>query len=198
MSTHSVNVSIPVPSRRGVVAALVAALVAAGIALLIVSGGGSDQKSAAPKAQAGIKGTNFSGAGFNIGVPNGWHTLSPAARAGVPGRPLAVLQRADGHGLVVVRRSATPKDRDLQSLAKSLTAAYQKRYSDFSFVSARVERLRGGSAFLYTFLRTKSGTAQSVALTRTGGASFTIDSAVQSGDQRSAAEIAAIVRSFGP
>jgi hypothetical protein len=116
----------------------------------------------------------------------------------VAGHPVAVLQSADGHGLVVVRKTATPKDRSLQSLAKSLTAGFQKRYADFSFVSARVERLRGGPGFLYTFLRTKTGTAQSVALTSVGGASFTIDSAVQSGNQRSAAEVAAIVRSFGP
>jgi hypothetical protein len=177
---------------------LVAALVGAAIAVLAL-GIGSHETAAPPQQQhAGIKGTSFRGPGFSIGVPNGWHALSPAARAGVPGHPVAVLQRADGHGLVVVRKTATPKNGSLQSLAKSLTAGLDKRYGDFSFVSARVQRLRGGTAFLYTFVRTKAGTAQSIALTATGGASFTIASAVQSGDQRSAAEVAAIVRSFGP
>jgi hypothetical protein len=197
VSTHSLNVSLPLPSRRGVTVALVAALVGAAVAVLAL-GSGSHQD-ASPQAQrAGIKGTSLRGSGFSIGVPNGWHALSPVARAGVPGHPVAVLQSADGHGLVVVRKTAAPRNSSLQSLAKSLTAGFQKRYSDFSFVSAHVQRLRGGNAFLYTFLRTKAGTAQSVALTSTGGASFTIDSAVQSGNQRSAAEVAAIVRSFGP
>jgi hypothetical protein len=175
----------------------VTALVAAAIALLILNGGDADQTSA-PAAPTGIRGTSFSGPGFSIGVPAAWHTLSPAARAGIAGHPVAVLQRADGHGLVVVRKTGRPQNQDLRTLTKALSTRFAKKYGDFSFISARVQRIRGGSAFLYTFLRGKSGLVQSVALTSVGGASYTLDSAVQSDDRQSAAEVAAAVRSFGP
>ena len=58
-------------------------------------------------------------------------------------------------------------------------------------------RVRGGNAFLYTFLRTRERTAQSIALVKVGATSYTLDAVAASGDQRAARETAAIVRSFG-
>jgi hypothetical protein len=61
-----------------------------------------------------------------------------------------------------------------------------------------VTRVRAGNAFLYTFVRTKQKTAQSIALVRVGRTNFTLDAVAASGDPRAAREVAAIVRSFGP
>jgi hypothetical protein len=58
--------------------------------------------------------------------------------------------------------------------------------------------VRGGNAFLYTFVRTRQKTAQSIALVKVGRQSFTLDAVATAGDPRAAREVAAIVRSFGP
>jgi hypothetical protein len=178
--------------------AIVAALAGAAIALAAVFALGAGGGTGAPSTKTAAPATVAHGNGFALAVPSGWHALTAAERARVPGRPVAVLQRRDGNGLVVVRRTTAPKHQTLTAVSKRLTAGFKKRFADFSFVSARLQRLRGGSAFLYTFIRTKNGTAQSVALTAVRGSSFTLDSAAAVGDRRAAAEVAAIVRSFGP
>ena len=103
-----------------------------------------------------------------------------------------------GHGVVIVTTGPAPKDQSLMKLTSGLTNQLRKRFPDFRFVSARVQQLRGGSAYLFTFVRTKRGTAQSIALVRLGGVSYTIDTVTKAGDTAAASEAAGIVRSFGP
>ena len=201
MSTHSINVSIPVPSRRGLVVAVVAALVGAGIALAVVLslgvGSGGDSH-AAGKGVTIQRVALARGNGYSVRVPAGWRSLTAAELAKVPGKPVAALQRKAGGAVVVIRRTTTPTARSLGSLTKSLTASYAKRFPDFKFVSARVQRFRAGPAFLYTYVRAQAGTAQSLALISVGNANFSLDSAIASSDTRAANDVATILRSFGP
>jgi hypothetical protein len=138
------------------------------------------------------------GPGFALAYPAGWAPTNGGSLAKLPGHPAALVRRADGKGVVVVRRKAAPRNQSLKALTADLGKGLTKRFPDFRFVSARVMRVRGGNAFLYTFVRTRAKTAQSIALVRVGKANFTLDAVASSGDVRAAREVAAIVRSFGP
>jgi hypothetical protein len=181
----------PLPAgRRTVLVAMLAALAGAAIALgavLGTSGGSPD----APRA------TTIDGGDFSIAFPAGWSAVKADQLAKLPGRPAAMVRRADRQGTVVVRRKAAPKDQSLRALTASLTKQLDRRFPDFRFVSSRVVRLRAGNAFLYTFLRTGAKVAQSIAIVRVGKTSFTLDAVAAAGDTRAAREVAAIVRSFG-
>jgi hypothetical protein len=135
---------------------------------------------------------------FALAYPAGWAPTRADELAKLPGRPAAIVRRTDGKGVVIVRRKAAPRDQSLKALTRDLSAGLEKRFDDFSFVSSRVARVRAGNAFLYTFVRTKQKTAQSIALVRVGNTNFTLDAVAASGDPRAAREVAAIVRSFGP
>jgi hypothetical protein len=191
MTSQALSSPLPVSARRRtLLVALLAAVAGAAIAaalLLGTSGGTSDAS----------RSTTIDGGDFSIAFPAGWSAVKADRLAKLPGRPAAMVRRNDGHGTVIVRRKATPKDQSLKALTKGLTAQLDRRFPDFRFVSSRVVRLRGGNAFLYTFLRTRAKSAQSIAIVRVGNTSFTLDAVAAGGDNRAAREVAAIVRSFG-
>jgi hypothetical protein len=137
------------------------------------------------------------GHAFSIAVPGGWIAMRADKVAHVPGNPSAVLRRADGRGLLIVRRTAAVKG-DLRAVARALTADLSRRFAGFHLVSARLGRVRAGGAFLYTFVRGARGTVQSLALTRIGGATYRIDSVVPGDAPDVARQTGAIVGSFGP
>jgi hypothetical protein len=138
----------------------------------------------------------FRGKGFALAAPAGWASAS-ALTAKLSDKPALMLERR-GHGVVVVKTGPAPEDQSLKQLTAGLTSRLEKRFRDFRFVSARVQQLRGGPAYLFTFVRTEQGTAQSIALMRLGGVSYTIDTITRPGDTAAASETAGIVRSFGP
>jgi hypothetical protein len=190
MSSQALPAPLRVTTRRRtILVALVAALAGAALAAGLITGVGSDDS--APRAK------ELRGKGFTLGYPAGWMPVSADQLASLRGKPVAVVRRADGNGTVVVRQTAAPKDQSLRKLTRDLTAGLQRRFPDFSFVSARVVPVRAGDAFLYTFTRTKAQTAQTVALVRVGRANFTVNGVARTGDPRAAQEVAAIVRSFG-
>jgi hypothetical protein len=189
------------PQRQGLQAARRTALVAlgsalaGGLAVLALIGlahlaGGSGDRAAAHTYTA-------PGHAFSIAVPRGWRSFSGAELARVPGGAAAVLRRADGRGVVVVRRTA-PVRGDLRAVAVALTADLRARFPGFRLVSARLGRIRAGGAFLYTFVRGTNGAAQSLAITRVGGVTYRIDSVVRGDSQDTAREAGVIVGSFGP
>jgi hypothetical protein len=192
MSSEALPAPLRVPARRRTaLIVLVAALAGAAIAVGVMLAGSGGSSGAATAKE--LRGPDFA-----LAYPAGWAPL-PADQLGrVAGKPAAVVRRPDGKGVVIVRRKAAPRDQSLRTLTRGLTAGLERRFPDFSFVSSRVVRIRGGNAFLYTFLRTRAKTAQSIALVRVGKASFTLDAVAASGDQQAAGEVAAIVRSFGP
>jgi hypothetical protein len=178
--------------RRTILTALVAALAGAAVAAGVIAGMGAGDSGSQPRAK------ELRGKGFTLAYPAGWAPMSADALTRVEGRPVALVRRADGNGTVIVRQTAAPKDQSLRKLTGDLTAGLERRFADFSFVSARVVPIRGGDAFLYTFTRTEAQTAQSIALVRVGKANYTVNGVARSGDPRAAQQVAAIVRSFGP
>jgi hypothetical protein len=178
--------------RRPLLIALLAALAGAAITAGLLVGLGGDSPS---KHKGAIE---LRGPGFALAYPAGWKATPAKELAAVKGHPAAIVRRGDGKGVVVVRRKGAPRDQSLRSLTRDLTSDLRHRFSDFRFVSARLTRVRGGTAFLYTFVRTQQKTAQSIALVKVGKANYTLDAVASAGDARSAQEVVAIVRSFGP
>jgi hypothetical protein len=177
--------------RRTLLIALLAALAGAAVAAGMLVATRDD-------APAPAHATELRADDFALAYPAGWAPTRADELAKLPGRPAAIVRRKDGKGVVIVRRKAAPRDQSLKALTRDLTAGLDKRFDDFRFVSSRVARVRAGNAFLYTFVRTKQKTAQSIALVRVGKTNFTLDAVAASGDPRAAREVAAIVRSFGP
>jgi hypothetical protein len=174
-----------VPSRRGTLKFLFAALLGAAVAAVIVLAVTGQEAPAQPKPVV------FKGKDFAVAAPKGWKSAKAQNGNGL------ALERS-GRGVVVVKTTPAPKDQSLDKLTKGLTTELGKRFPDFKFVSAKVQQLRGGPAYLFTFVRTKQGTAQSIALVKLGATNYTIDTVTKSDDQAAATEAAAIVRSFGP
>jgi hypothetical protein len=180
--------------RRIAIVALASALAAA-LALLYLIGvvrllAGSDDA-------AGGRTYTAPHHAFSIAVPAGWTALSGAELRRVPGRPAAVLRRGDGRGLVIVHRTgAVPAD--LRAVARSLTTTLRARFPGFRPIGARLGRVRAGGAFLYTFVRGPQSVAQSLAITRVGGATYRIDTVVAGAAPDAAREAGAAVGSFGP
>lgn len=137
------------------------------------------------------------GHAFAIGVPSGWTALRGTDLARIPGSPVAAVRRADGRGLVVVRRTGAVRD-DLRKLATGLTAELRRSVPGFRLVGARLGRVRAGGAFLYTFVRGTGGTAQSIAVTKVHGVTYRIDSLVAGDSPDAARQAGAVVGSFGP
>ena len=193
MNSQVLAAPLPRTSRkRTLLIALLAALAGAAVtAGVLVANGGGD--AAAPAHAKELRGDAFA-----LGYPAGWSPTRADELAKLPGHPAAIVRRKDGKGVVVVRRKAAPRDQSLKALTRDLSAGLEKRFDDFRFVSSRVTRVRAGDAFLYTFLRTRQKTAQSIALVRVGKTNFTLDAVAASGDPEAAREVAAIVRSFGP
>jgi hypothetical protein len=179
---------------RSTAVVAVASALAGGLAILALIGlvhllGGSNGKAAHTYTAPGHA--------FSIAVPEGWTAMPADQVARVPGRPAAVLRRADGRGLLVVRRTAAVHG-DLRAAARILTADLSRRFAGFRLVSARLGRVRAGGAFLYTFVRGARGIVQSLALTRIGGPTYRIDSVVPGDAPDVARQTGAIVGSFGP
>jgi hypothetical protein len=192
---NSQVLAAPLPSssrRRTLLIALLAAVAGAAIAIGALAATGASDAPDRPRS------TELRGDDFALAYPAGWAPTRRETLAKMAGHPAAVVRRRDGKGVVIVRRKGTPEDQSLRAMTRDLNAGLTKRFSDFRFVSAKVERLRGGNAFLYTFVRTKEKTAQSIALIRVGKTNFTLNAVAASGDVRAAREVAAIVRSFGP
>ena len=192
MNSQVLAAPLPRTSRkRTLLSALLAALAGAAIAAGMLVATRDDAP--APAHAKELRADDFA-----LAYPAGWAPTRADELAKLPGRPAAIVRRTDGKGVVIVRRKAAPRDQSLKALTRDLSAGLDKRFDDFRFVSSRVARVRAGNAFLYTFVRTKQKTAQSIALVRVGKTNFTLDAVAASGDPRAAREVAAIVRSFGP
>lgn len=133
---------------------------------------------------------------FHFAVPPGWHEASPTDLAAMPSRPAAALRSADGKAVVTVRRIA-PIHATGAQLVSALGTRLRKRFGGFRPVSARFANLRGGRAFVYTFERDPQRTAQTVAFTSAGDATYEIDAVVPGKAHAAARDAAAAIASFG-
>jgi hypothetical protein len=181
------------PPRLTAVAVVLSALVGlvAALALSSLTAPADDANLAARVAAAAPS------SAFTVAVPVGWHALSPAELAATPGRPAAVIRSADHKGVVLIRRAA-PVSATTPRLIHDLGTRLRARFPGFRVVSARIARVRGGRAFVYTFTRDPAHTAQTVVLAAAGGKAYEIDAMVPAGAAATARDAGAIVASFGP
>jgi hypothetical protein len=184
----------PLPARRlrrllplAAAIALVAAAVVLGITVF-------KQDDATPDSPSV---TGPESAPFRLDYPSNWRALSAAEREQLPNQPLAVLRRKDGHGTVVVQRRG-PVTTPLEQLPEKLAARLDKQFPDFREVGARIVRLDGTRALLYTFARTKTGAAQSLVVIPAGDHSFTLNAVVPAHSPDAAREVGAMIASFRP
>ena len=183
------------PPRLTAVAVALSAVagVLASLAVMSLLGASGDSNPG-PASQASH---TAPGHAFTVSVPSGWRALSPSELAGIPAHPSAVLRRADGRGLVVIRPTAAVRASGAR-LVHDLGSRLRPRFPGFRVVGARFARVRGGRAFVYTFERDPARTAQTVALVSTGGRAYEIDAVVPGAAAAAARDAAAIVASFGP
>ena len=164
--------------------------VAAAVALA-TSRSGSDPASSTPTLDGPAE------APFSVDYPRSWQAVGDAERLQLPGQPLAVLRRRDGRGTVVVTKRpavTTP----LEKLPAGLEARLSERFPDFREVGAKVVNLGDSRALVYTFARTKTGTAQSLVVVPSGDHSFALNAVVPPHSPEAAREVGAIVASFRP
>ena len=170
---------------------LILAVAAAGVlvvlaALVLLRAGGDDHGPARFTAP---------GHAFSVVLPDGWRALDATQLRAVPGAPAAVLRRADGSGVVVIRRRAALVG-NTRSLTRDLTAQIARRFRDVRPVTARTVKLAGGPAYVYTFARPTAGRVQSLTVAPRAGRTYTLDAVAGAGARDVAAQIGAIVRSF--
>jgi hypothetical protein len=175
------------------VAAAVALAVTAGV--LELTGAFSSGGDKAAKKAATLSGP--SSAPFRLAYPRSWRPLDTSQLAELPGRPLAVLRRSDGQGtFVVTERPAVTTP--LEQLAGGLKRRLARRFKDFREIGAQLVTLHGTRALVYTFARTKTGTAQSLVVVPAGNHSFTLNAVVPPRSPDAAREVGAIIASFDP
>jgi hypothetical protein len=173
------------------IAAVVVGLAVIAFVVLRLLSGGDDAKDATPV----LKGTQD--APFRLKYPRTWKPLNDAQLASLPGHPVAVLRRTDGRGtLVVTLRPALSSP--VASLARGLKARLSKQFPDFQEIGAKVVSLHGTRALVYTFARTKTGTAQSLVVVPSGNRSYTLNAVVPARSPDSAREVGAMIASFDP
>jgi hypothetical protein len=181
----------PRARRLWPIAALVVAVaVAIFIATRLLSGSG-DPTSTTPV----LKGPQT--APFRLQYPRTWKPLNDAQLATLPGDPAAVIRRTDGRGTFVVT-VRPPVSSPLDKLPRGLKARLNSQYPDFHEIGAKITSLHGTRALIYTFTRTKTGTAQSLVVVPSGNRSFTLNAVVPARSPDSAREVGAMIASFDP
>jgi hypothetical protein len=157
------------------------ALVAAAVAL--VTGGGH------AKTVAAVPTWKAPGGAWSIDAPRGWHAV--ALKGGG-----AVLQRADRRGTVVVRPAGAVK-LAYPALVKQLAASLNRRFTDVQTADVRTAPLGTGTGLLYSFVRTRARTVQSIAIAPAGPRrSYVLNVVAPGGTASVVREMATMVRSF--
>lgn len=180
-------------SRKRVLIAAVAALVAvaAGVAAFLVLRGDEAPTTGARAAVAQSDPANA----FKVVLPEGWRSATEEELAEAPGTPLAVLRRDDGRGFVVIRRSGRIPE-NLATFTRDLDKQLAERFDDFESQSAKVVKVRAGSAYNYLYVRKEEGTVQTITIVPADRGSFTLNGIAEGGDAKVAREVARVIASF--
>jgi hypothetical protein len=141
--------------------------------------------------------TGPAGNDYRVVLPSGWRSLPNGELTNLPGRPLGVLRRDDGKGLVVIRREGRPPA-SFSAFAKQLDREFERRLPDFQRRSVRALQIGAGRAWFYSYIRTRSGTAHSVVLVPADGGSYVLNTVARGGEQAVAKEIGRMIISFEP
>lgn len=182
------------PLRFAVVLLVIAAIV---IAVLALTGDDDDDDGA---GNGGAEATTLTVEGpagdeFTLEAPPGWTAVSDEQRQALAGQPVTVLRRDDQQGLVIVNvQAGQVKNFDKQ--VKALDRRLKKAIPDFRKVGARVVRVKSGRALLYSYARSRRGTAHTLLVVPAGDRSYTINGTVPAGANDAAREMGQILLSF--
>ena len=134
---------------------------------------------------------------FEIDYPRAWRPLTNAELATLPGQPIAVIRRKDGRGTMVISERP-PVTQPLAELPEGLKRTLSRRFDDFREVGVKVANLGGNQALIYSFARTKTGTAQTLVIVPSGNRSYTLNAVVPPRSPDSAREVGAMIATFRP
>jgi hypothetical protein len=176
-----------VTSRNVLLAAVIVALAIG--AFLLINALGDDGTS----NRGTLKGSSEDA--FTLNYPPSWKPLSGDALAKLRDRPLAVLRRKDGKGFVIVRREKrAPKN--FGAFSADLTRELERRVPDFEKRSSRIVKISAGKAFLYSYIRKRTGTVHTVVLVPAGKRSYALNTVSTGGAEDVARQVARIILSF--
>ena len=179
------------PLRFALLLGIIAVIVAAVLVLTGDDDGDSDKGAEATTLT--VQGP--AGDEFTLEAPPGWTAVSDEQREALPGRPLTVLRREDQQGLVIVNVQAgrvTNFDKQVKTLDRRL----EKAIPDFRKVGARIVRVKSGRALLYSYARSRRGTAHTLLVVPAGEGTYTINGTVPAGANDAARELGQILLSF--
>jgi hypothetical protein len=174
-------------SRRRVLAAILLGIALGVIAFFVVralAGGDDDERN--------LEGPDGS---FTLSYPAGWDRLSNEELEKLPGSPLAAVREENRKGIVVISGQAQVT-RNLDDLSRQLRRQLKKELPDFRQVSSGRVTIEAGPAFSYTYVRRRRGTVHNVVAVPVNSGGYTLNSAVQGGDEDAARQAGAIIRSF--
>jgi hypothetical protein len=132
---------------------------------------------------------------FTVLQPDGWTAVGDAERKSIPGAPLAVLRRDGGGGLVTVNAPAQ-EARNFDRVAAQLDRRLRREIRDFRRVGARSVQVEAGEALLYSYARTRRGTAHTVLVVPGAERTYTVNAAVPAGAEDAAKDVGRILMSF--
>lgn len=132
---------------------------------------------------------------FTLLRPDGWTAVPEAERDLIPGRPLTVLRRGEGSGLVTVN-APEQRQQNLDAIAAQLDQRLKDEIGDFRKVGARVVRVEAGEALLYSYARTRRGTAHTVLVVPTAERIYAVNATVPAGAEDAAKDVGRILLSF--
>jgi len=165
--------------------------VVAGVALLtaavILLTGGDDEGEPTVTGPPGHE--------FSLLRPDGWKEVSAEELKLIPGKPLAVLRRDAGQGLVTVTAPSEP-ERDVEAIANELDKRLAKEIRDFRKVAARVVRVKAGRALLYSYVRTKKATAHTLLVVPGKERTYTVSAVIPAGAEEAARDVGEMLNSF--
>jgi hypothetical protein len=161
------------------------AVASLGTALVLSLSGGDDRTTV----------TGPAGNDYRLLLPDGWRSIGSSKLERLPGRPLGMLRRDDGKGLLVIRREGRPPA-SFGAFADELDREFERRLPDFQRRSVRALRIGAGQAWFYSYIRTRSGTAHSVVLVPADGGSYVLNTVARGGEEAVAKEIGRMIISF--
>lgn len=132
---------------------------------------------------------------FRLSYPDGWRSLTAHELAALRPPPLAGLRRDDGAGFIVVRSKQRVRV-DSASFPRELAVELRRRLPDFEQVSREFVPIDAGRGFLYTYVRQRARTVQSILVVPAGPRSYVLYSVSPAGARDAAREIGTIISSF--
>jgi hypothetical protein len=177
------------------IVALLVVIAAVVIVAISLIGGDEDEDNGGGSGVDVETVTGPAGHAFTLAKPAGWGEVAADQRQQLPGDPLLVLRHDEQKGLVLVNVQAG-KVGNFDKQVRTLDRRLKKAIPDFRKVGARVVRVKAGRALLYSYARTKRGTAHTILVVPAKQRTYTLNGAVPAGSKKTAEDVGRILLSF--